>query len=75
MLDVICIIVAPTSLLQDEHYKIFLKNASTGIHSGHTGYVLDSLGHHLKEIAEILFFLMGAMTIVELLDATTEYSC
>ena len=31
------------------------------------------IGHHLKEelsaIAEILFFLMGAMTIVELIDA------
>lgn len=28
-----------------------------------------SLGHHLIEIAEILFFLLGAMTIVELVDA------
>jgi Na+/H+ antiporter NhaD/arsenite permease-like protein len=27
------------------------------------------LGHHLAEIAQILFFLMGAMTIVELVDA------
>ncbi len=32
-------------------------------------YVHGELGHHLSEIAEILFFLMGAMTIVELIDA------
>lgn len=35
----------------------------------HTEYVVESLGHHLNEIAQILFFLMGAMTIVELVDA------
>ncbi|MFZ6010190.1 MAG: sodium:proton antiporter NhaD [Bacteroidota bacterium] len=32
-------------------------------------FVISSLGHHLGQIAEILFFLMGAMTIVELIDA------
>lgn len=31
--------------------------------------VNDSLSHHLSGIAEILFFLLGAMTIVELIDA------
>lgn len=31
--------------------------------------VTKELGHHLSEIAEILFFLLGAMTIVELIDA------
>lgn len=30
---------------------------------------LEKLSHHLSEIAEILFFLLGAMTIVELIDA------
>ena len=30
---------------------------------------LDSLSHHLSSIAEIVFFLLGAMTIVELIDA------
>ena len=30
---------------------------------------LASLGHHLASIAEIVFFLLGAMTIVELIDA------
>ncbi|KOY87481.1 sodium:proton antiporter [bacterium 336/3] len=31
--------------------------------------VSEHLAHHLSEIAQILFFLMGAMTIVELIDA------
>ncbi len=35
--------------------------------SGHG--VVGELRHHLGEISEILFFLMGAMTIVELIDA------
>ena len=35
--------------------------------NGH--HVVEELRHHLGEISEILFFLMGAMTIVELIDA------
>ncbi|PAC29849.1 sodium:proton antiporter NhaD [Flectobacillus sp. BAB-3569] len=31
--------------------------------------VVDELSHHLGSVAEILFFLLGAMTIVELVDA------
>lgn len=31
--------------------------------------VVEELSHHLANISEILFFLMGAMTIVELVDA------
>lgn len=34
-----------------------------------THMVTGELRHHLGEIAEILFFLLGAMTIVELVDA------
>ncbi len=34
--------------------------------SGH--FVKHELGHHIIEIAEILFFLLGAMTIVETVD-------
>jgi Na+/H+ antiporter NhaD/arsenite permease-like protein len=34
-----------------------------------THMVTEELRHHLGEIAEILFFLLGAMTIVELVDA------
>ncbi|MEX2595322.1 MAG: sodium:proton antiporter NhaD [Salibacteraceae bacterium] len=32
-------------------------------------YITHELGHHLSEISEILFFLLGAMTIVEMIDA------
>ena len=32
-------------------------------------YIVSSLSHHLSDISQILFFLLGAMTIVELVDA------
>lgn len=38
------------------------------IFSEDKGIVTDELGHHLIDISQILFFLMGAMTIVELID-------
>jgi Na+/H+ antiporter NhaD/arsenite permease-like protein len=31
--------------------------------------IIDKLSHHLSSISEIVFFLLGAMTIVELIDA------
>lgn len=34
-----------------------------------THHISEELKHHLVDIAEILFFLLGAMTIVELIDA------
>jgi Na+/H+ antiporter NhaD/arsenite permease-like protein len=34
-----------------------------------SAFVISELRHHLGEISEILFFLLGAMTIVELIDA------
>ncbi len=37
--------------------------------AGSQHVVVHELRHHLGEISEILFFLMGAMTIVELIDA------
>lgn len=52
-------------------------------HHGDHGYTLEfmrewavegQLGHSLAEIAGILFFLMGAMTIVELVDAYEGFS-
>ena len=33
------------------------------------GFIISELSHHLSQIAAIIFFLMGAMTIVELIDA------
>ena len=60
------------SLLHSDHYTTFLNehgaNPEVG-HSVHREYVVHSLAEHLSEIAQILFFLMGAMTIVELVDA------
>jgi Na+/H+ antiporter NhaD/arsenite permease-like protein len=32
-------------------------------------HIVSGLSHHLAEISEIIFFLLGAMTIVELIDA------
>lgn len=40
-----------------------------GGHSGLAAFFEHRLLHHMEEIASILFFLMGAMTIVELVDA------
>lgn len=37
-------------------------------------YVEEGLSHHLFDIASILFFLLGAMTIVELIDAHEGFS-
>ncbi|MBL7977157.1 MAG: sodium:proton antiporter NhaD [Bacteroidetes Order II. Incertae sedis bacterium] len=37
--------------------------------SGEVHHIETELGHHLADIAQILFFLLGAMTIVELVDA------
>ena len=39
------------------------------VQSDNSGTVSDKLMHHLGDIASILFFLLGAMTIVELVDS------
>jgi Na+/H+ antiporter NhaD/arsenite permease-like protein len=67
----------PATLLQSAHFNHFLDElkrsaADFGLLSSadiHREYVIEQLGVHLNEIAQILFFLMGAMTIVELVDA------
>jgi len=43
-----------------------LSAAFGGTHDSHE--IVEQLSHHLAPIAEILIFLMGAMTIVELID-------
>ncbi len=43
------------------------------LHSDSTNTVTDELLHHLGEIASILFFLLGAMTIVELIDSHSGF--
>ena len=37
-------------------------------------FIEEQLLHHLSEISSILFFLLGAMTIVELIDAHEGFS-
>lgn len=44
-------------------WTIYMVQSSAGAHT-----VTEELLHHLGEIASILFFLLGAMTIVELID-------
>jgi NhaD family Na+/H+ antiporter len=44
-------------------WTVYILTTQTG-----TAAVTDELSHHLASISEILFFLMGAMTIVELID-------
>jgi len=45
--------------------------AFSGVDFHHLG---EHLSHHVVDIAEILFFLLGAMTIVELVDAHQGFS-
>jgi Na+/H+ antiporter NhaD/arsenite permease-like protein len=65
-------------LLQSRAYQNFL--TISGVEHGqpnevgisevlHREFVTFSLSEHLAEISQILFFLLGAMTIVELVDA------
>jgi len=44
------------------------------LYSSETELVLEELSAHLGEISGILFFLLGAMTIVELIDAHEGFS-
>lgn len=66
------------SLLQSDDFGHFYQSLQIERDSGqmelsaeqlHREYVSFSLSEHLAEIAQILFFLLGAMTIVELVDA------
>ncbi len=65
-------------ILQSEGFLRFVHNlqienptqfAKLDEHGLYLHYVGHELNHHLGKIAEILFFLLGAMTIVELIDA------
>jgi len=49
-----------TGVLCWTFYVLFTENKQT---------VTDNLLHHLGDVSQILFFLLGAMTIVELIDA------
>jgi Na+/H+ antiporter NhaD/arsenite permease-like protein len=61
-------------LLQSDHFKqiqaiLHLEDQHAIAQDLYLSYIQYSLGENLNEIAQILFFLMGAMTIVELIDS------
>jgi Na+/H+ antiporter NhaD/arsenite permease-like protein len=60
------------SFVGSDAYSSFLGGISDlnlGISETYQRFIKNELSHHLSEISSILFFLMGAMTIVELIDA------
>lgn len=67
------------TLLISEHYNLFEKELQLALDASKFAelkasgifqeFVIHELGMHLASISEILFFLLGAMTIVELIDA------
>ncbi len=65
-------------LLSSTHFKDAISHSGSEVLSSTDEvfheYVLAQLSHHLADIAEIVFFLLGAMTIVELLDAHHAFS-
>lgn len=76
----LCIFFLGYVLITLEHY-VKINKAATAllsaalcwtvlvIYPSSKANALAQLGHHLSSIAEIVFFLLGAMTIVELIDA------
>lgn len=70
LLGVVCwvlfIIGGDTILAGNEHVAAMIES---GPHEGTSGYIVEELVKALGGISQILFFLMGAMTIVELVDA------
>ena len=62
---------APALLTGMLVWSIIMLAHNTLFPQGHGGveHLVEALYHHLAEIASILFFLLGAMTVVELMDA------
>ena len=58
---------APAHLAEEFH--LFAADHIGHGHGGLSQFFEHRLLHHMEEISSILFFLMGAMTIVELIDA------
>lgn len=58
------------TFLESDHFKSFAARFAD-LHQGevYQAFIKSELSHTLGQIAAILFFLMGAMTIVELVDA------
>lgn len=62
-----------STFLDGHHFTSFVQNLKNSLNPGGTdiyhSFIQTELGHNLSQISAILFFLMGAMTIVELIDA------
>ena len=56
------------------HFKEWYEVKNPGKEISELKFMKYELSHHLADIAEILFFLLGAMTIVELVDAHQGFS-
>ena len=52
----------------DSHEHVFSLVGHAGDHDAQADGFLNTLLHHLGKTAEILVFLIGAMTIVEIID-------
>lgn len=57
-----------------ENLAISISGSEQTVKSVTNHYLVHELQHHVIEIAEILFFLIGAMTIVEVIDAHEGFS-
>ena len=57
-----------------EGYKPFLEYLSSHPTGTANSFIVEELSHSLSHHAEIIFFLMGAMVIVELIDAHEGFS-
>lgn len=55
-------------------YQNFIGLERNPDHHGPAHFIAHELRHHLGEISEIIFFLLGAMTIVELIDEHEGFS-
>ena len=62
-----------TALLESHHFTSFVQGLKNSVNLSdgeiYRVFIKTELSHNLSQIASILFFLMGAMTIVELVDA------
>jgi len=54
-------------------YRVDWLEIQGTIHN-YSHFIKEELGHHLSEVSEILFFLLGAMTIVEVVDRHDGFS-
>lgn len=61
------------SFASNSHYTSFIQGLKNVVDLSdseiYRNFIQAELAHHLSQISSILFFLMGAMTIVELVDA------